>query len=372
MVYKELSLYNFKNFDTLDIELFEGINCFVGHNGAGKTNILDSLHYLSMTKSSINSVDSASIKFGEQQFMIKGIAHVKKSKHSLLCTVALGKKKDIKVDSNTYEKMSQHIGRFPLIMISPNDTHLIYEGNEVRRKFFDAAISQANPVYLQHLIAYGYALKSRNALLKKYAETRQPPDEALVQTYTGQLIKHGRVIYNERNSYLGTFLKLFKAHYEALQKQNETVSITYTSHLANANNPALLYANSWPKDLLLQRTEVGIHKDGFGFTINEVPLKKHGSQGQQKTFLVALKLAQFELLAKQKKIKPVLLLDDIFDKLDDERMHELLKKVASKQYGQLFITDARPERTLKILSENKLKARIFEIDKAKVIKTTNI
>lgn len=374
MIFKELSLYNFKNFETLDISFDEGINCLVGHNGAGKTNILDALHYLALTKSSINSTDASNINFNASQFMIKGEVMQDKHKHIILCTAQSGKKKEFKVNAKEYEKLSHHIGRFPLIMISPNDTHLIYDSNEVRRRLFDAAISQNNTSYLKDLIAYNFALKNRNALLKNDVQPGKGIDADLLQTYSQQLITHGISIYKERNTYINSFLKLFKKEYSQLHKQNEEVSIEYSSQMEGLNKTQIgeLFKNSWQKDVALQRTTVGIHKDAYNFSINDVPLKKHGSQGQQKTFIIALKLAQFSLLAKQKGIKPVLLLDDIFDKLDDERMHKLLNKVASAQYGQLFITDARAERTLDVIAKNKLKARIFEMDKGAVLKTSQI
>lgn len=360
MVFKNLSLFNFKNFETLNLDFAEGLNCFVGHNGAGKTNILDALHYLSMTKSFINSVDSTNIKFDEAQFMIKSQVCVKKKNHTINCAATIGKKKEIKVDKKEHEKLSHHIGMFPLVMISPNDTDLIYDSNEVRRKFFDSAISQSNKTYLQHLITYTYALKNRNALLKMDSN-KGTIDLELLKSYTDLLIKHGKPIYKERTKYVHLFLSLFNKHYASLHATDEPVGILYESQFINETIEEQ-FEKSLPKDLITQRTSVGIHKDSFLFTIYGKPLKRHGSQGQQKSFLVGLKLAQFELLSQQKKLKPTLLLDDIFDKLDDERMHKLLQKITTEDYGQLFITDARPERTLKVLEANNLTARIFEVE----------
>ncbi len=369
MLFKNLTLYNFKNFETLDLNFIDGLNCFVGHNGAGKTNILDALHYLSMTKSSINAIDSSNIKFDENQFMIKSKVEVKEKKHVINCAAQLGKKKEIKVDKKEHEKLSHHIGLFPLVMIAPNDTDLIYDSNEVRRKFFDSAISQSNKLYLQHLIAYNFALKNRNALLKQFSEGVKF-DNDLLQTYTTQLIENGKPIYAERKKYISQFLDLFNSHYASLHSQGEPVFITYDSPFSTKNIEEQ-FRKSLQRDMILQRTSVGVHKDAFQFTIYAKPLKRHGSQGQQKSFLVALKLAQFDLLSAQKKLKPALLLDDIFDKLDDERMYKLLKKVTSKNYGQLFITDARPERTMKVLKQNKLSARIFEVEKGMITNTTD-
>ena len=369
MIFKNLSLFNFKNFETLELDFNKGLNCFVGHNGAGKTNILDALFYLSMTKSSINSIDSANIRFNENLFLIKSKLEINKKKHVVSCSAQLGKKKEIRVDKKEHEKLSHHVGMFPLVMISPNDSDLIYDSNEVRRKFIDSAISQSNHIYLHHLITYNFALKSRNALLKQYNEQGKV-DTLLLQTYTNQLIENGVPIYQERKRYLTEFLDLFNTHYNSLQSQNEVVSIDYNSQFEK-DNLVKQFDETLQKDKILQRTNVGIHKDVFQFTLYGKPLKRHGSQGQQKSFLVALKLAQYDVLAQQKKLKPVLLLDDVFDKLDDERMHKLLQKVTNKKYGQLFITDARPERTLSVIKENQLIARIFEIEKGTVIDTTD-
>ena len=369
MLFKTLSLFNFKNFETLDLNFSNGLNCLVGHNGAGKTNILDALHYLSLTKSAINAVDSTNIKFDETQFMIKSKVEVKQKKHVVNCAAQVGKKKQVKVDKKEHEKLSHHIGLFPLVMIAPNDTDLIYDSNEVRRKFFDSAISQSNHLYLHHLIAYTFALKNRNSLLKQFSEGLKF-DQDLLQTYTSQLVENGKPIYMERKKYVSQFLDLFHLHYTSLHSQKEPVSIGYESQF-NTQNIEKEFEASLHKDMVMQRTSIGIHKDAFQFTIYDKPLKRHGSQGQQKSFLVALKLAQFDLLSAQKKLKPVLLLDDIFDKLDDERMHKLLKKVTGKEYGQLFITDARSERTLKILKQNKLSARIFEVEKGAIINTSD-
>ncbi|MCB0494800.1 MAG: DNA replication and repair protein RecF [Cyclobacteriaceae bacterium] len=369
MIFKNLSLFNFKNFETLDIGFEKGLNCFTGHNGAGKTNILDALHYLSITKSSINAVDSANIKFDEELFIIKSAVEINKKKHVVSCSVQLGKKKEVRVDKKEHEKLSEHIGLFPLVMISPNDSDLIYDSNEIRRRFFDSAMSQSNKAYLRHLIAYNFALKNRNALLKQFSDSGRL-DSDLLQTYTSQLIEHGTPIYEERANYLNQFLDFFEQHYASLQSQNESVSITYESQLSEGSLKDR-YNQSLQRDKVLQRTNVGIHKDGFLFTIFDKPLKRHGSQGQQKSFLIALKLAQYDLLASQKNLKPALLLDDVFDKLDDERMQMLLKKVTHETYGQLFITDARPERTMALLEHNQLKARIFEIEKGKVQNTTD-
>jgi DNA replication and repair protein RecF len=369
MLFKNLSLFNFKNFERLELKFSNGLNCFVGHNGGGKTNILDALHYLSMTKSSINSVDSANIKFEENSFIIKSKVELKKKKHVVNCSAQLGKKKEVKVDKKEHEKLSHHIGLFPLVMISPNDSELIYDSNEIRRKFFDSAISQSNSSYLQHLIAYNFALKNRNALIKQFGEGGNI-DYELLETYTTQLITHGSPISTERKKYISQFLDLFNSHYASLHSQKEPVSIAFTSHFEKGNIKQQ-FDESLQKDLLMNRTNIGVHKDVFQFTIYNKPLKRHGSQGQQKSFLIALKLAQFDLLAQVKKAQPALLLDDVFDKLDDDRMHKLLLKVASENYGQIFITDARPERTMKVLKENNLSARIFEIEKGTVTNTTD-
>ena len=369
MIFNNLFLSNFKNFETLELEFDEKINCLVGKNGVGKTNILDALHYLSMTKSSVNPLDSSNVRYGQSLFVVKSEVARNDQSFQVLCAIESGKKKAIKVNRKEHEKLSDHIGMFPVVIISPNDISLIYDGNEVRRKFFDGAISQQDKLYLQQLVRYNKAVKQRNALLKQFSESMRI-EEDLLAPYDHEILTHGANIYSRRKAYMDDYLPHFNNMYATLSKGREEVGIRYESDWQK-ENIAEVYKNALKKDLIYQRTTVGVHKDVYHFEIEGHALKRHGSQGQQKSFLVALKLAQFDEWVEHKGSKPVLLLDDIFDKLDDARMHEILKMVAAHTFGQLFITDARPERTMNILKDNKLAAKVFEIEKDSVKKTTN-
>lgn len=364
MVFQKLSLFNFKNFEELSLEFQDGFNFLVGKNGVGKTNILDALHYLSMTKSAINSQDSSNIRFGQSGFVIKATAEKDGHKFTLVCGAESGKKKLFTVNKKEYDKLSEHIGQFPTVIISPNDTSLIYEGSETRRRYFDSAISQQDHAYLYALMRYTRALKHRNALLKQFSDQMNVQKE-LLAPYDHELIKYGKQIYERRKAYVEDFLPHFSRLYKVLSNGDETVEIKYGS-IWEEDGVFEIFQKALKRDLVLQRTTVGIHRDTFDFMIEDKPLKRHGSQGQQKSFLIVLKLAQYDEWVTNQDSKPVLLLDDIFDKLDDARMQSLLNIVASDSFGQIFVTDARPERTRQILKENKISGAIIELDKGKV------
>jgi len=367
MIFNSLALFNFKNFETANLDFNPEINCIIGKNGMGKTNILDALHYLSMGKSAINPVDTANIRYNESSFFIKSKIHRAKSHHEILCAVQSGKKKNLKVNQKEYEKLSEHLGFAPVVMISPNDTSLINDGNEARRKFFDSTISQLNKPYLHNLVRYQKALKQRNSLLKQFSHDMQI-DEAQLEPFDHELLILGEELYLARVKFLKKFKIQFDKLYKKLSNKHECVEIVYESDW-QSDSIKDKYQQALKRDLALQRTTVGIHRDAYHFNIEGRPIKRFGSQGQQKSLIVALKIAQFEALKKAIKITPVLLLDDIFDKLDDQRMGTLLKMVCEKSFGQIFITDARPERTLNMLAENKLGARIFTIEDGSVTTT---
>ncbi len=325
----------------------------------GKTTILDALHYLSLGKSAINPVDSANIAYHESAFHIKAKINRAGSPHEVLCAVQTGKKKSLQVNKKEYDRLSGHVGFMPVVMISPNDNNLINEGNEARRKFFDSTISQLDKPYLQNLVRYQKALKQRNALLRQFGQNMEV-DPAQLAPYDHELLTLGEEIYRMRAKFLTGFIKRFNKFYKKLSNAHEVVAVAYASdwqqgNITNKFNQAI------KRDLALQRTTVGIHRDVYHFTIAGKPIKRFGSQGQQKSLIVALKIAQFEAFRKATRLTPVLLLDDIFDKLDDERMGILLKMVGEHSFGQIFLTDARPERTRAMLAENKLSARIFTV-----------
>lgn len=367
MVFNSLALFNFKNFETAKLDFASGINCIVGKNGVGKTNILDALHYLSMGKSAINPIDTANINYNQSSFYIKSKLDRADSHHEILCTVQIGKKKSLKVNQKDYDKLSEHIGFMPVVMITPNDISLINEGHESRRKFFDSTISQVDRPYLHNLVRYQKALKQRNSLLKHFSQTMEI-EESQLEPYDHELLTLGEKIYQSRSKFLKKFENRFDKLYKKLSNKHEFVEVEYESSWQKTNVEDKFH-QALKRDLALQRTTVGIHRDAYHFNIEGKPIKRFGSQGQQKSLIVALKIAQFEALKQASKLTPVLLLDDIFDKLDDQRMGILLNMVCENNFGQIFITDARPERTMDMLAENNLSARIFTIDDGTVDST---
>ncbi len=359
MYLQKLALLNFKNYETLSLDFCPTINCLVGDNGSGKTNLLDAIHYLSMSKSAFNAVDTQNIRHEEQYFTVQGEFQLTEASHHVLCGVQKGRKKVLRLDKKEYDKLSEHIGRFPTVMIAPQDSSLILEGSETRRKYFDSLISQLDAAYLQYLIQYNHYLKQRNSLLKQFAE-RNYMDRDLIQTYDGPMIKLGQKIFERRQAFVQDFLPTLEKHYQHISDCKEAVKMIYQSQLMQPDHPALFRQNL-RKDIQKQRSTFGIHRDDYQFEINGFPLKKYGSQGQQKSFLIALKLAHFEYISQQKQRKAILLLDDIFDKLDDKRMNKLIQMVAAQTFGQIFLTDARPERSKQILSAVDIEKKIYTL-----------
>ncbi|GAA4830437.1 DNA replication/repair protein RecF [Algivirga pacifica] len=349
MYLKELNIINFKNYEEAHISFSPEINCLVGPNGCGKTNLLDAIHYLSMTRSAISSVESQNVKHGERFFMILGFVDKKEKVTRIHAGYQQGKK-SFSIDKKEYERLSEHIGKFPSVLIVPHDTDLVREGSEERRKFFDSIISQADAEYLQQLIRYNKLLKQRNSLLRQYHEyPLHLVDQDLFAVYDEPLSALNVYIYEKRNSFIKAYNEQFQHYYSFLTDNAEEVSLSYKSDVGK-DDFLVQFKESFSKDIMLQRTTKGIHKDDYDFKIQGYSLKKYGSQGQQKSYVIALKLAQFELIKQLVSTKPVLLLDDIFDKLDDHRIQKLLQLVADHQFGQIFVTDAREERTRQLLS----------------------
>jgi DNA replication and repair protein RecF len=365
MYLEKISLLNFKNYEELALTFSKGVNFFTGSNGSGKTNLLDAIYYLSFSKSAFNSNDSQNIKHGADFFMIQGNYMRKGKKDQVQCNLIQGQKKALKLNNSTYDKFSEHIGQFPSVLINPYDTDLIREGSEERRKFFDSIISQIDHLYLNEIIKYNQILKQRNSLLKQFNE-KNHIDNDLLDSYNTPLLQTGNYIYKRRKKFLDEFIPVFLTHYQNLSEKREEVKLTYFSQV-EAENFEKDFAHSLKKDISLQRTSRGVHRDDFIFKIGEHPLKNLGSQGQQKSFVIALKLAQFEIIKKDKGIKPLLLLDDIFDKLDDKRINKIMEMVADHSFGQLFITDARINKSEKFFSQINSEVSIFKIDKGKVI-----
>ena len=357
---KQLSVLNFKNYSESNLTFLPEVNAFTGQNGAGKTNLLDAIHYLSLCKSYFNPIDSQHIKKGEEWFMVQGEFEREEKLDTISCSLKRNQKKQFKRNKKDYPRLADHIGQFPLVMISPNDSEIITEGSEERRKFVDNVISQTDNRYLDTLIAYNKILLQRNTLLKNIKE-KGVFDVGLLEVLNIQLVEVGELIYERRKRFMEEFTPAFQKHYTFLTDQAEEVGLVYDSQLHDKNFLQLLESNL-EKDRALERTTQGIHKDDLLFTIHgEMPLKKFGSQGQQKSFLIALKLAQYAFLQEQNKFKPLLLLDDIFDKLDEKRTKKLMQMVSNDEFGQIFITDTDASRIRKIFEEIAQPIRIFDI-----------
>jgi len=330
----------------------------------GKTNLLDAIHYLSFCKSFFNAVDSQNIKHNEGFFVLQGHFDKAGEESEVYCGLKRNQKKIFKKNKKEYERLSEHIGQFPLVMISPSDSELINDSSEVRRKFLDGIISQYDKVYLDRLIAYNQVLKQRNALLKQFFESRSFDLETL-EIWDEQLMMYGRVILEIREKFLEAFIPLFNRHYQFISDSKESVALRYEGSIGDRDfKTALMVA--LPRDRAMHYTTVGPHKDDLEFTLNNFSLKKYASQGQQKSYLLALKLAQFEFIKEQKNTKPLLLLDDVYDKLDEQRFTKLLEMVSSDAFGQVFITDTHPERMNELLNQKQIDHHIFLVENSLV------
>ncbi|WP_256013352.1 DNA replication/repair protein RecF [Desertivirga xinjiangensis] len=361
---QKLSLLNFKNYEEAELAFSETVNVFTGDNGAGKTNLLDAIHYLSLCKSYFNPIDSQQIQQGADFFMLQGVFDKEGINEVIACSLKKNQKKQFKRNKKEYQRLADHIGMFPLVMVSPYDVSIIIEGSEERRRFIDNVISQTDNNYLDELIAYNKSLTSRNVLLKKIAETGRY-DPLLLEVYDEQLIASGNKIFEKRSAFMEEFLPVFNKHYEYLTEEAEKVELLYESQLLKDQFEELL-KRSAERDRVLERTTSGIHKDDLVFSIHGLPMKKFGSQGQQKSFLIALKLAQYSFLQQKKGYKPLLLLDDIFDKLDDKRIRKLMQMVSEDDFGQIFITDTTRSRVERIFTSINVSIRIFEVEKGTV------
>jgi DNA replication and repair protein RecF len=359
MYLKSLDLIQFKNHEKRHFDFSAQLNCFVGLNGSGKTNILDAIHYLSLTKSAVQSSDSLNVQHEQDFFAIKGQFELSDKLIEVRCTFELGKKKLIYQNGKALDKTSEHVGLIPLVLIAPDDTELIKGGSEGRRKFFDALISQLDHGYLDQLIRYHHFLKQRNALLKKFAETGRR-DLTLLDHYDQELIGLSKFLAVRRSELLQELAPLLQRDYEEISQGQEKVTITYETEALREDFDSY-FLSLRKKDLITKNSNAGIHKDDFNFQIGDHPIRKIGSQGQQKSFIIALKLGQFQIFEKSRGEKPLLLLDDIFDKLDDLRIAQLMQLISKHTFGQIFLTDARPERSKKILGELDSELRFFEM-----------
>jgi DNA replication and repair protein RecF len=364
MYLQQLSFLNFKNYSEAEISLSEGVNAFVGNNGAGKTNLLDAVHYLSLCKSYFNPIDSQQIKQGADFFMINGVFEKNGNKEVVACGVKRNQKKQFKRNKKDYQRLADHIGLLPLVMISPYDISIIIEGSEERRKFIDNVISQTDHNYLDELIVYNKVLTNRNALLRQIADTGRY-DPELLAVFDEQLIASGMRIFQKRRNFMEIFTGIFNKHYQFISEDAEQVELIYESQLLQDEFAGLL-KKSMERDRVLERTTTGIHKDDLQFNIHGMPMKKFGSQGQQKSFLIALKLAQYTFLTQKNGFKPLLLLDDIFDKLDDNRVTKLMQMVSNNDFGQVFITDTSMSRVEGIFEKINVGVKLFKVTEGNI------
>lgn len=359
MYLKKLSLVNYKNFDSRDFEFDNKINCFVGDNGVGKTNAMDAIYHLCFGKSYFNPVTSQNIRHGQDFFVIEGLFKLKEREEKIVCSLKQGMGKVVKRNDKAYDRISDHIGLLPLVIISPSDRDLIVEGSDTRRKFMDGVISQSDKGYLRSLLNYNRILSQRNSLLKYFA-LNNTFDPDTLSIYNEQLHSYGTEIHEKRLEFSGSIVPVFREKYQAISKGDEKVDLKYNSTLKDFKLLDLL-EDAMSRDRALQYTSVGIHRDDLRFEINGHSIKKFGSQGQQKSFLIALKFAQFDFIKNQAGTTPILLLDDIFDKLDESRVAHIVELVDDDKFGQIFISDTHAERTENVVKNIHQTYKVFKL-----------
>ena len=362
---EKLSLLNYKNILDLELNFSPKINCFIGNNGMGKTNLLDAVYYLSFCKSYFSVSDQQNINHNEQFMVLEGTYRRKELNELVYCGVKRGQKKNFKRNKKEYKKLSEHIGLLPIVMVSPADASLITDGSEERRRYMDSVISQYDRKYLEDLIRYNRVLQQRNKLLKDFASGSRF-DEDTLSIWDEQMISLGTSIYGKRKDFLNKLMPVFQEYYQMISLGNETVNLDYKSLLHDNSLRDLLINARW-KDQVIQYTTVGIHKDDLELTLGGYPIKKMGSQGQQKTYLIALKLAQFDFIKQIAGFNPILLLDDIFDKLDSQRVEQIVKLVSEDRFGQIFISDTNRDHLNEILSGMEQEYQLFVIDKGAIV-----
>ncbi len=369
MYLKKLSLTFFKNYDQADLEFSPKINCFVGNNGVGKTNILDAIHYLSLTKSFFNNIDSINVKHGEEYFILQGNFVKEDEENNIFCSFHKQKQKVLRRNGKEYQKLSDHIGKYPVVMISPADSALITEGSEIRRKFLNKIISQYDSGYLDSVLKYNKVVQQRNKQLKDFRISGNFDSDTLT-AWNLQMVKYGTIIYNERDILVNELIPVFNEYYSFISGSKEIVKLDYRSHLKEGSFYEIL-ENAIEKDRILEYSTVGIHKDDLILEMDDHPVKLLGSQGQQKSYLVALKLAKFDYIKRKAGFSPILLLDDIFDKFDAERVEKIIRLVGNHRFGQIFITDTHQNRLQDILTRIDSDYKIFRIGDSGIVEEKN-
>lgn len=363
MVLSQLSIINYKNLSQVELELSPKINCFIGKNGMGKTNLLDAVYYLSFCRSYTNPIDSQIIRHDADVCMLQGkyLLHENASEE-IYCALRRRQKKQFKRNKKDYEKLSDHIGFIPLVMISPSDIELIQGGSEERRKFMDIAISQFDKEYLHALMRYNNALQQRNVLLKNDSGV---VDDTLLSLWEEQMVHEGTCVFQKRRKFIEQFIPIFNSYYQRVSRCSEKVSLQYVSSLNEGDFSENLRA-ARRKDFAMGHTTVGIHRDELEMLLDGFPIKKVGSQGQNKTYFVALKLAQFYFLLETGGKTPILLLDDIFDRLDASRVEEIVKLVSGEDFGQIFISDTNRESLDRILLQTENPYHIYHVENGEI------
>lgn len=360
---KSLDVINFKNYKEVNLELHSKLNCFVGDNGTGKTNLLDAVYYLCMCKSYFQATDQYTINKGEKFMVLQADFILDEKPQNIYCSLKEGSKKVFRRNKKDYPRLIDHIGQFPVVMVSPADSALILDGSDERRKYLNSVISQYDREYLENVISYNKILAQRNRVLKENKKYSGQKD--LLDIYDNQIVPLGTKIYNSRKEFVEKLSPVFKAFYNKISSGKEDISLIYNSQLDTMDFSRLLYDNL-TKDLTLQYTSSGVHKDDLELLMNNVPIKKTGSQGQQKTFLSSLKLAQFKFIQETKNVTPILLLDDIFDKFDGNRVRQILHIVSDKEFGQIFITHTNELRMKELLKEFEGNFNLYKVEKENI------
>ena len=359
MKLKSLSLNQYKNISSESFEFDPRINCFIGNNGVGKSNILDAIYHLCFAKGYFNPTAVQNIQFDTDFFTLDGVFEKNEQSEKIVCSLKKGHKKVLKRNGKVYEKIADHIGLLPLVIISPSDRDLITEGSSIRRKFMDGVIGQTDSTYLNQLLNYTKIISQRNALLKYFAANQTFEPETL-DIYDQKMIELGTPIHEKRKEFLVDFTPIFEQHYQSISKSKEEVTLAYESSLIDSSFAELL-KDQLPKDRMAQFSTVGIHKEDLFFSISGQPIKKFGSQGQQKSFLIALKLAQFDFIKKIAGVPPIVLLDDVFDKLDQNRVGLIMQLVEENHFGQIFLSDTHEDRTMEALKTTQLSYKVFNL-----------
>jgi len=360
MQLNSITILNYRNIAEAELDFSPKINCFIGNNGMGKTNLLDAIYFLSFCKSHFTSIDSQNIKHNADFAVIQGNYTLNGENETIFCGLKNRQRKQFKRNKKEYERLSEHIGLLPLILVSPDDSALIAEGSDERRKFMDGIISQYDKTYLQHLLSYNNALKQRNALLK----SEQPADDALFEIWEDQMASLGKYIHEKRKAFINEFIPIFDEMYQKISGDSEKTGLEYHSQFDN-RDIKLSLEQTRQRDTILGYSTQGIHKDELEMTLDSYPIKRVGSQGQNKTYLISLKFAQYFFLKRTHNLSPIVMLDDIFDKLDSNRVRNIIELVSTEMFGQIFITDTNREHLDNILSQIKKEYQLFLIENGK-------